>query len=70
MKGPRWFDGNMRIANLPDAGSLPAGSTNANHTEKGDFTMKLSDWITIIGAIATIVITVAESSQENKINNL
>lgn len=38
--------------------------------KKGDFTMKLSDWITIIGAIATIVITVAESSQENKINNL
>lgn len=34
MKGPRWFDGNMRIANLPDAGSPPAGSTNVNHRKK------------------------------------
>ena len=32
--------------------------------------MKLNDWITIIGAIATIVITVAESSKKNKIDNL
>ena len=32
--------------------------------------MKSSNWITIIGAIATIVITAAESSEENKNNNL
>lgn len=45
MKGPRWFDGNMRIANLPDAGSLPAGTTNVNHIKK-----EILQWNSVTGS--------------------